>query len=154
MNTEDPAGETQRIVAANTYLTLATAGVDGRPWATPVWFAVDGLDWFCWVSKPAARHSANIAVRPEVALVIFDSNIGTDATAAVYVEATAAEVGPGDRAAVLAVYNERSEARSLPAWTEAAVTDAARHRLYRAQVHRVWVLDEHDERVPVALSGD
>ena len=40
------------------------------------------------------------------------------------------------------------------AWTAERVTADARHRLYRARVQRLWVLDEHDERLPVDLSGD
>ena len=32
----------RRIIDANSYMTLATADADGRPWATPVWFAPDG----------------------------------------------------------------------------------------------------------------
>ena len=55
------------IVSASSYMTIATAGADGSPWASPVWFAsADGRE-FLWISKPGARHSRNIAARPEVA---------------------------------------------------------------------------------------
>jgi nitroimidazol reductase NimA-like FMN-containing flavoprotein (pyridoxamine 5'-phosphate oxidase superfamily) len=54
------------IVDANRYMTLATADEDGRPWASPVWFAtIDRRELF-WVSRPDARHSRNIAERPEL----------------------------------------------------------------------------------------
>jgi len=52
----------RRIIDANRYLTLATADADGRPWATPVWFAPEGYTDFIWVSRPSTRHSTNIAV--------------------------------------------------------------------------------------------
>ena len=57
------------------YMTLATADADGVPWASPVWYATeDGRDFY-WVSDPGARHSRNIAQRPEIAIVIFDSTV-------------------------------------------------------------------------------
>ena len=59
----------QAIIDANSYMTLATADEHGRPWASPVWFAtVDYLE-LVWVSSPEARHSRNLAVRPELAIV-------------------------------------------------------------------------------------
>jgi nitroimidazol reductase NimA-like FMN-containing flavoprotein (pyridoxamine 5'-phosphate oxidase superfamily) len=75
--------QSQRIVADNRYLTLATADGEGRPWATPVWFAADGLTTFCWVSRPGARHSVNITLRPRVAFVVFDSTVLSSDAAAV-----------------------------------------------------------------------
>lgn len=145
----DPAAQARQILAANSYLTLATADAAGSPWATPVWFAADGLDAFCWVSRPGARHSVNIAVRPTVAITVFDSTAPSSDAAAVYVEADATEVSSDQRQAVLDVYNERAAARGLPAWTEEKVTAPAQFRLYRAIASQLYVLDEHDGRVPV-----
>lgn len=62
------------IVDANSYMTLATADEQGLPWASPVWCATADCREFLWVSSPQARHSRNIAVRPELAIVIFDSH--------------------------------------------------------------------------------
>src|SRR5215216_3981747 len=56
------------IVDSNLYLTLATADAEGRPWASPVWFAHEGYRDFLWVSRPEARHSRNIKFRPKAAL--------------------------------------------------------------------------------------
>ena len=47
----------------------ATAAADGRPWASPVWFAPDD-GGFLWISRPESRHSLNIAERAQMALVI------------------------------------------------------------------------------------
>ena len=54
------------IVDGNSYMTLGTADADGLPWASPVWCARTSYREFFWLSKPGARHSQNIAVRPEV----------------------------------------------------------------------------------------
>ncbi|GEA88874.1 pyridoxamine 5'-phosphate oxidase family protein [Cellulomonas cellasea] len=148
------ADEVRRVVSAATYLTVATADAEGRPWATPVWFAARDCAELVWVSRPGARHSVNIAARPAVAVVVFDSAAAVGEAAAVYVEAEAAEIGPDGRAAALAVYNRRTAEQGLRAWTEDDVTGAAQFRLYRARTTRVWVLDEHDGRVEVGPTGE
>jgi Pyridoxamine 5'-phosphate oxidase len=84
------------IIDANSYLTLATADADGKPWATPVWFAPDDYTDFIWLSRPTTRHSANIAARPDVAIVVFDSTVPINQGQAVYVEAVAEEVPAAD----------------------------------------------------------
>ncbi|WP_214401332.1 pyridoxamine 5'-phosphate oxidase family protein [Pseudonocardia lacus] len=145
------ADEARRVVAANTYLTLATADGDGRPWATPVWFADRDLEEFVWVSRPGARHSRNIAARPAVGIAVFDSRVAVGGASAVYVEAEAAEVDPGDHAAALAVYNERTREQGIGAWDEPKVTGDSQFRLYRARASRVYVLDDHDGRVEVRV---
>ena len=39
---EDTGAVARQIVAANMYMTLATADRDGRPWASPVWYVPIG----------------------------------------------------------------------------------------------------------------
>jgi nitroimidazol reductase NimA-like FMN-containing flavoprotein (pyridoxamine 5'-phosphate oxidase superfamily) len=65
---QDLVEQVRGIVDANRYLTLATADGDGRPWATPVWYAHEGYTDFLWVSRPEARHSRNLVRRPEIAI--------------------------------------------------------------------------------------
>jgi hypothetical protein len=84
------------IVDGNSYLTLGTADADGLPWASPVWYAPASYREFFWVSKPGARHSQNIAVRPEVGIVIFDSTVPMSTGKAVYMAARAEEVTGAD----------------------------------------------------------
>jgi hypothetical protein len=101
---------------------------------------------------PGARHPANIAGRPAVGIVVFDSTAAVSGAAAVYVEAEAEEVGPEDsaaRAAALAVYNGRAQEQGIGSWSERDVSGAAQFRIYRARASRVYVLDEHDGRVEV-----
>lgn len=145
-----PAEIARRVVDANAYLTLATADAEGRPWATPVWFAERDLREFVWVSRSTRRHSQNIAARPEVALTVFDSTTPVGSATAVYVDAVATMVDSGDAlAATLAIFNDRADASGLASWTTDQVTGDAPFRLYRAVASQVWVIDEHENRIPV-----
>ena len=77
------------VIAANRFMTLATADAHGAPWANPVWFATDDHRRFLWVSSPETRHSRNIETRPEIAIVIYDSRTTPADRQAVYLEAVA-----------------------------------------------------------------
>ncbi|GAA1830109.1 pyridoxamine 5'-phosphate oxidase family protein [Agromyces salentinus] len=138
-----------RILDANAYLTLATADAEGRPWATPVWFAVRDLREFIWVSRPTRRHSQNIGARAEVALAVFDSSAPVGEASAVYAEALAEQVPDDGVEDALAAFNAGCEASGMRPWAEGSVTGAAPHRLYRAVASHLWTLDEREDRVPV-----
>ena len=86
----------RQVIDENRYLTLGTTEPDNRPRVSPVFFTHAGYRDFYWVSAPAARHSANIAARPEVAIVIFDSTAPVGAGRAVYIGAHAAVVTEDD----------------------------------------------------------
>ncbi|GAA0897153.1 hypothetical protein GCM10009557_71610 [Virgisporangium ochraceum] len=135
------------IIDGNSYLTLATADTDGRPWATPVWFAHDRYTDFLWLSRPTTRHSANIAARPEVAIVVFDSTVPINQGRAVYVEAVADGVPAAEVEGALRVFSARSVADGGGDYP----TQPAGFRLYRARAVTHYVLDEHDSRVRVDL---
>ena len=64
----------RKVIDANSYMALGTADEDGHPWVSPVWFASEDYRQFHWVSSPQARHSRNLAARPEVAIAIYDSS--------------------------------------------------------------------------------
>ena len=144
MTTMIPEMDAQQIIDANRYMTLATADAQGTPWASPVWFAHADYREFYWASKPEARHSRNLAERPDLAIVIFDSSVSPDDAAAVYMTATAEQVTEG-----IEVYNERSVVQGLPDWTIEDVTAPARFRLYKATATEQWTLGEGDLRVAV-----
>lgn len=148
---DDDAAFARQVVDAGRYLVLATADAGGRPWPTPVWFAREGRE-FCWVSRPQARHSGNVAARAEVGLVIFETPVPTDGrTRAVYAEAIAGEVPEADRERCLALVDRRARAQGLGGFTAADVVAPAGLRLYRAVVSQFFVLHpERDLRRPVA----
>src|SRR4029453_5675612 len=107
---QDLADLARGIIDANRYMTLATADGDGRPWAAPVWYAHQGYTEFLWISRPEARHSRNLAVRPELAIVIFDSTVPAGPGQGVYGRARVGEFGGRGREGAIAIYPRRSEA--------------------------------------------
>jgi hypothetical protein len=145
----DPVAVAREILDTNRYMTLATADGDGRPWASPVWYAHRGYTDLFWVSRPGARHSRNLAVRPELAIVIFDSTVPEGTGQAVYVEALAEEVGDAGREEGIAIFSRRFEAAGGDRWGLADVTGPAPLRLYRARASDHFILDAHDQRVAV-----
>jgi len=148
MTRQDVGAITRSIVDSNRFMALATADASGLPWASPVWYAPRGYREFFWVSSPEARHSRNLAQRPELAIVIFDSHEPGSWKAA-YMSAVAEQVADVDEG--IEVFARRSVEQGLPVWTREQVLPPAKHRLYCATVHEHFVLDDHDERLPVAL---
>jgi nitroimidazol reductase NimA-like FMN-containing flavoprotein (pyridoxamine 5'-phosphate oxidase superfamily) len=134
--------DAQQIIDANRYMTLATADAQGTPWASPVWFAHRDYREFLWVSDPESRHSGNLAVRPELAIVIFDSGAAPPDGTGVYMTATAEQTTDD-----IELYSEQGVAQGLREWTLEDVTPPARFRLYRATVTDRWVLGEGSVRV-------
>ena len=104
----------KKIIDSNRYMTLATADDGGRPWASPVWFAHDAYKEFFWVSRPDANHSRNLVIRPELAMVIFDSTVPPGNGQAVYVAANAAELSRHECDRAIAIYSRRSVAHRAP----------------------------------------
>jgi hypothetical protein len=140
------------IVDGNRYMTLGTADVAGVPWASPVWYAPASYREYFWVSRPAARHSQNIAVRPEVGIVIFDSTVPISTGKAVYIAALAEQVTDDDEIAQgILVFSERSLAQGGRVWTPDEVGPSGRVRLYRARASEQFVLSPEDERLPLTL---
>jgi nitroimidazol reductase NimA-like FMN-containing flavoprotein (pyridoxamine 5'-phosphate oxidase superfamily) len=144
----------REIFAAGTYVVLATAGGNGVPWSSPVWFATEDNRSIYWVSHPAARHSENIAARPEIALVVFDSTVAAGHGQAVYMTADAELLtDPQDIERGLAVFSRRAVRQGIGEWGADRVSGDARLRLYRAAVHEHWILDPdspYDVRVEVS----
>jgi nitroimidazol reductase NimA-like FMN-containing flavoprotein (pyridoxamine 5'-phosphate oxidase superfamily) len=132
----------RQVLSACSYVVLATADADGLPWASPVWFAMDDPAELYWVSHPGARHSQNIAVRPRIGLVVFDSTVMLGSGQAVYMTATAEQLT--DPSAIdhgIAVFSRESTRDGGEEWGVDAVTGEARLRLYRANLHQHWILD-------------
>jgi uncharacterized protein YhbP (UPF0306 family) len=118
------------IIDSNFYMTLGTADQNGRPWASPVYYAHEGYAEFFWVSFPEATHSRNIAARPEVSTVIFDSRTPIGSGQGVYVSAVAQELMGADLERGIAIFSRRSESHGAGEWTLEDVRSPARPRLY------------------------
>jgi hypothetical protein len=151
--TDDPTlvDSARASIDSNLYMTLATADAAGRPWPTPVYFAPAEYREFVWVSSPAARHSQNILVRPDVGIVVFDSRVPINSGQAVYLSAVAELVPVADLDRCLDVFSRSSQDRGGSRWSRAEVAPGARLRLYRATASEVWTLDSHDRRIPITL---
>jgi len=150
-DSEGFAAVAKEIIESSLYLTLGTADAEGRPWASPVYYAVERHAEFIWVSSPDATHSHNLGARPEVSIVIFDSRAPIGTGQGVYMTAVAEEVPQADTDRVLGIYSRRSQAHGGNAWTRAEIEAPARHRLYHAIASQHWVLGPRDERIAVDL---
>lgn len=140
------------IIEANLYMVLGTADGEGRPWVSPVYFAHADFREFYWVSRPETSHSRNLAERPQIGIVIFDSQVPISTGQAVYMSASAGELTGTEREAPIEVFSRRSLEHGGVPWTPADVEPPAHLRLYRAVASEQYVLDANDERVPVSLS--
>ncbi|WP_350348894.1 pyridoxamine 5'-phosphate oxidase family protein [Agromyces sp. G08B096] len=147
---ESPADTARRLLSRIAYATLATADSSGRPWATPVWLAArDDLTEFFWLSRPETRHSRNLAERPDLSFVVYDSTTPVGGAEALYVEAVAQQPAGGELSDAIAVFSAASVSRGERAWAEADVTGASPLRLYRARATELYVLDPDERRVRV-----
>ncbi|WP_043511769.1 MULTISPECIES: pyridoxamine 5'-phosphate oxidase family protein [unclassified Actinoplanes] len=131
------------LIATNLYLTLGTADADGLPWTSPVYFAPgDALHEFYWVSATDARHSLNLAVRPQASLVVFDSTVEPYRGRALYAEGTTAP-------ATNLNHYPRSGARV----SAEDVSGASPYRMYLLTATAMWVLCAREPGLPCALHG-
>jgi hypothetical protein len=148
------SGIVQDIIEASRYLVLATADATGRPWSSPVYFAHIGLTEFYWVSSPDVTHSRNIAVRPEVGIVVFDSQAAIGTGQGVYMSAVARLLGEGEAAAGVEAFSRRSVAHGGGRWTSADLRPGTGLRMYRATADSHWILardGQPDHRIPVPV---
>jgi Pyridoxamine 5'-phosphate oxidase len=108
-----------------------------------VWFANEDYRELYWVSYPGARHSQNIAVRPQIAMVVFDSTVPAGTGQGVYMTATAEQLT--DAGAIehgIGVFSRESVRQGgEEEWGPDQVTGEARLRLYRASVREYSILD-------------
>ena len=139
------------IMDANRYMVIATADARGVPWVSPVWFATDDYRELVWVSRPGTRHSQNIGARPDVAIVVFDSQVPPGSAQAVYVSARAEEIPTGEIERGLEVFNRGSEEQGLRRWMLDDVQPPGEFRLYRATATEHFLLGPHDDRLPIQV---
>ena len=154
MSEQDPGQVARAIIDASLYMVLATADETGRPWASPVYFATSAYTEFFWVSSPDAAHSRNIAVRPRVGIVVFDSRVPVNSGQGVYMAADAEEIIGAGLERAISVFSSRSAAHGGAAWTRSDVQGKAPLRLYRATAseHSILAKDgQPDHRITADL---
>jgi len=148
---DDLAAFARAIIDSNVYMALGTSDEDGQPWVSPVFYASQGYREFFWISSPEVTHSQNLLQRPQVSMVIFDSQMPVGAGRAVYMAATAEELSGADIDRGLAVYPGSLE-RGGRAMTSEQLQPPAAYRLYRATVSQHWTLCPRTSG-PCALHG-
>jgi nitroimidazol reductase NimA-like FMN-containing flavoprotein (pyridoxamine 5'-phosphate oxidase superfamily) len=137
---QDLSDLARSVIDANRYMALGTADAAGHPWVSPVWFASEDHRQFHWASSPEARHSRNLAARPEVAIAIYDSS-GTPGTVeAVYMSGHAEELTGGELEGGLEVFDRISQKDIARAWGLTDVQPPSIVRLYRATAEEHFVL--------------
>lgn len=155
----DPADRLRAVVAAQQYMTLATADADGRPWAAPVWYAVVARPEppgfaLVWLSRPEARHSRNLEVRPEAGIAVFDSGQPAGTGTGVQLEALGAVLEGVAVDEAVEAFSAASVAAGGGPWSRVDVEGPGRPRLYLATVVRAYVLEAGArEEVPSAPPG-
>ena len=142
MAERDLAAIARTIIDVNHYMTLATADAEGQPWASPVFYATADYAEFYWISAPETTHSRNLAQRPEISIVVFDSAAPEGDGQAVYLSATAEQVPDDDLDRALAVYP--GEGGPAPRDNREQVQAPAPYRLYRATAYEWSILCPRD----------
>ena len=140
------------LLDGNRYLTLGTVSAGGGPWVSPVYFAPRPGWEFLWVSEVDTVHSRNLAARPGVSLVVFDSTVPAYHGRAVYAVGEAREVPPDALDDVLSDF-PGPPGRGGNALTRDDLVGGSPWRLYRATASDLWVLCPREPRQACALHG-
>jgi nitroimidazol reductase NimA-like FMN-containing flavoprotein (pyridoxamine 5'-phosphate oxidase superfamily) len=140
------------IINRNRYMVLGTADESGRPWVSPVYYAPSGYSELYWLSSPQAQHSRNLAARPELSVVVFDSQAPVGEGQGVYMSVVAEELEGAEAQRGIETFSRVSVSHGARPWTLEDVREPAALRLYRARVSEHWVLDPErrpDQRIRV-----
>jgi hypothetical protein len=140
------------LMDANLYVVLGTADADGIPWTSPVYFATADYTEVFWVSSPDTQHSRNLAARPQLSMVIFDSTVPTYHGRAVYLSGTATELTGRDLDRGIEIF-PGDPSRGGTTVSLEDVTAPAAWRLYRATISEAFVLCPREPRQPCPLHG-
>jgi hypothetical protein len=106
------------------------------------------------VAGQEARHSRNLAVRPQLSIVVFDSQVPIGTGQAVYMAAVAEQLTGAELDRGIQLFSRRGTEHGGREWTPADAVPPAPYRLYRATVSEHWVLEPDsppDHRTPVSL---
>lgn len=148
----DPAAIAREIIDSNIYMTLGTANERGHPWVSPVYFASGDYTHFYWISTPEARHSQNLVKRPQVSIVVFNSQVPASTGQAVYMSAMAAQVPDGELDTGFEIYPGPPERGGRPVSRE-QVQPPGPFRLYVAEASEHSILCPREPRQPCPKHG-
>lgn len=151
---EDLEATARSIIESNLYMVVGTADESGQPWVSPVYYAAEGYAEFYWISSPDARHSRNLAARPHIRIVVFDSQVPIDTGQGVYMAAVAEELTGAEVDKGIGIFSRSSLGHGGSEWKLEDVEAPSPYRLYRATATEHSVLDPAAHpvrRIQVAL---
>ena len=151
---EDLEATARSIIESNLYMVVGTADESGQPWVSPVYYAAEGYAEFYWISSPDARHSRNLAARPHIRIVVFDSQVPIDTGQGVYMAAVAEELTGAEVDKGIGIFSRSSLGHGGSEWKLEDVETPSPYRLYRATATEHSVLDPAAHpvrRIQVAL---
>ena len=151
---QDLAVIARTIIDSNMYMVLGTADESGQPWVSPVYYASAEYKEFYWVSSPEVKHSRNIAVRPQISIVIFDSQAPIGTGQGVYMSAIVEQLTGADLDRGIEIFTCSSLVHGGHEWKREDVEESALYRLYRATASEHWIRDpvgRPDHRTPVTV---
>ncbi len=154
MNQQDLGTVAKAIIDSNMYMVLGTSDESGQPWVSPVYYASSGYKEFYWVSSPEVRHSLNIALHPQISIVVFNSQAPIGTGQGVYMLAVAEQLTGVDLDQGIEIYSRTSLGHGGHEWKPDNVQAPAIYRLYRATTSEHWILDpagHPDHRTPVIV---
>jgi pyridoxamine 5'-phosphate oxidase-like protein len=140
MSQDELSDLAKTTIDANHYMALGTADEAGHPWVTPVWFASEDYRHFYWLSSPDARHSQNLAGRPELAIAIYDSSVKPGTAEAVYMSGRAMELTGEELEPGIELYDRATRREIDLTWSLSDVQPPSLFRLYRAIAEEHYVL--------------
>ena len=117
-------------------------------------YAPSGYTELYWVSSPEANHSRNLAGRPDLSIVVFDSRVAIGEGQGVYMTAVAQELTGADLERGIEIFSRVSESHGAKPWTLDDVRPPAAYALVPGA--RVRALGPGpgappDQRTPVRL---
>ena len=134
----------KKYLDKNIYMTLSTTCEDGKPWASPLFFANDD-EYIYWWSPKDAVHSANIIRGGAAFMTLFDSHAkpACDEATGLYAELWAEEINDKEthNQATTAYNNRLSITKRTPKSFDKFYLDDAPVRIYRGKIVKAWAND-------------
>ena len=149
------------IIENNQYMTIASVGSDGNPWASAVCYAYDPEYTFYWVSQPSSKHQTNFQNHSQISFTIFDSHQDWGEGMGVQGEAIVQKVKLTEISNVFSIFFERDypygKTNVLSAYGNGlkALLNGKIYHFYKAMPTKVWVPDPNadgDARIEVDLN--
>lgn len=150
----------KNLIDTSDYLSLSTT-TGTKPWATPIYFAVDEKYNFYFVSRKDTLHSINIYKNKNVSFCIFNSEDRSFIAQGLQAQGIATEVGLKEALHGLTVIFKKKHPKSkinlLQLKQEIkTVTGSINNRVYKIVPTHIFVLDPNnpdmDVRVEVKLN--